>query len=249
MGAVVTDRKIFDVFANIDITREKTLCLKLPDKGMRKQRILQYRQYLQNKYCMPIEYCESSNTIIWNNYSAYKFLKLFYEYFEYHQKSRWEQIKRTIKFNKDKRLIIYAAGAIEKAPDGGRSSRDNLKTSLKFTRTRIINPCDFVFNKQYKSMKEFAQSNSQLKNWKHMCKVVEGDIAAVKDSHAIVVWVDKYLGIGSHSECTLAKGLHKPVYAITDDGFDVTQYPWLMGTLTRVFKNHDAFRKFILDIQ
>jgi hypothetical protein len=251
MGAIelIKPRKIFDVFSEVDISRDKTLKIKLPQRGMRRQRMFQYRQYLQYKYCMPIEFREETDRFIWSNYSAYKFFKLLYEFFKYYQKSRWTQIKNNIKFNKNKKLILYAAGAIEKAPDGGRGSRDTLKKSLKFTRTRIINPCDFIFNKHYKSMKEFAQNNNPIENWKHMCTVVEGDIAAVKKSHAVVVWIDKYLGTGSHSECTLAKGLHKPVYAILDDNIELVQYPWLMGNTTRAFASHNAFREFILDIQ
>lgn len=247
MGALTSIklREIYDTFKDVKIAKDGRLILNLPKKGMRYTKLMRLRQFVHNAYFIPIIYDESTQTFQWNHASTYKFLTLLYEYFEYYKKDEWDKIRQLRNNTKESKHIVYAAGAIEKSPDGGIGSRKLLKKYLAGTKIRIINPCDFKFNKKYKTLDEFSQHHTRRSNWNHMHTVVAGDILAVKESDVVVAYIDEYIGTGTHSECTLAVGLHKPVYGIIKEGIDISQYPWLMGTMTRVFNSHEEFKKFI----
>jgi hypothetical protein len=211
------------------------------------------RNLIQYKYCLPIHFSHRQNCFILPAFSAFKYYKLVIDNLLTSPaiEKRWERLRDE---TFDSKIKLYAAGAIERSPDKGVGSRRAIAKALKGQKVRIVNPCDFDFNKddanQHVSMTEFKKTHSFGELWIHSHQVVTGDVNAVFECDAIVLWADQYLGVGSTSEATLAQAIAKPVYVVPAPDFDIKKEinAWLLGCTTRFFDSLEDFTNFVADI-
>ena len=131
-------------------------------------------------------------------------------------------------------MQIYLAGAIEKSKDGGIWIRQNVRNALDgINYINLIDPCDFKFNKKYKSLGELVENNRQ---WKSIArKVIENDINAVVTSDVIIVVVNRLAGGGTITESVFAHRNGVPVIGyFSKDVFNNRKglHPWLLASLT-----------------
>jgi hypothetical protein len=218
--------------------------------GPRKARdYMALKPAIEYKYCMPLPILEKDGGA-WHGtmcrYSTFKLLKLIMPFIN--DDNHW--VQKTLRSTRPAKITLYACGAIEKSPDHGKGYRKILRDVLISTKTKIIDPCDFVYNKEYDTLSEHRDKNTTNEAYRFSSTVVDGDLDAVRDSDAIVVWLDPYLGSGSTGEMSVARVLGIPVYGIAAEGFDVEKlHPWLMGCVTRFFSDMNSFRQFVCDIE
>jgi hypothetical protein len=242
--STVSDKMIAKIFASFTI-RENEVCIRIPK--VRAEEYIKLKNLIEYKYCMPIQLFTEKNVNYFNlcRYSTYKFLKIIAPHLNC-SNYKMQQIKKTLKACERARINIYAAGPIEKDPNGGLLIRQQMIETLRFTKSNLINPCDFDYN-DGPSMSKFKEQHSLRESYWYSRKIVSGDVFAVKRVDIVALYINQYIGYGSTSECTVAVSLNKPVYAIIDDNFDIdTLNPWLLGCITRFFKSINEFRSFLV---
>jgi nucleoside 2-deoxyribosyltransferase len=112
-------------------------------------------------------------------------------------------------------IKVYLAGAIEKSPDGGRSIRENVKAVLSDLPVKLIDPCDFDINSQYKSLSEAKRYDD---DWEELAKTVLcQDLRAVADCDLLLAILNQHTGFGTSTEIAFAHYCGKPVVAYFAD--------------------------------
>jgi hypothetical protein len=134
-------------------------------------------------------------------------------------------------------FTIYLAGAIEKTKDGGLWIRKNVRDTLKMVEgVKVIDPCDFAINQQYKTLREVVQTN---RCWKSIIRsVIDGDIDTVENVNLIVAIINKSAGGGTITECVTAYRNDMPVigYYQSEDVYNDRAdciHPWLLAAVDK----------------
>lgn len=243
----LNSQTIIRSFPNFEFDKGLHVLIPLPTSKSLREKAFYTKWLLQYKYCLPIKYEIENDLLSLGDYATYKFLKIILPFAPRNKIDLWKTI---IANKKESKISIYAAGAIELSPDKGIGSREIIKNSLKSTKSIVINPCDFEFNKNDMSLTNYRKVHSIHESWMHEQQIVSSDCDAVLAVDVIALWLDQYVGRGSTSECTLAKAMLKPVYAIIAPDYNIKKTPvWLLGCISRFFKSPEQFRKFILDVQ
>lgn len=203
------------------------------------------RSLTYKNYCLPMP--AKGNHFVLSSFGTNKFLKIVKPFIS-SQKMSSKKIDSTIKRTDDSMIKIYAAGAIEKAENFGIGPREELKSVMRFTRARIVNPCDFDYNKiEYPNMLSYQANHSPEETYKYAQPIVDGDIDAVINSDIVLVYLDEKCGIGTASEITLARAIGKPVYAVIAKNTDLNKIsPWILACPYRFFNSFNEFRKFFI---
>jgi len=200
---------------------------------------------IEYKYYMPIVF--NGDSLWFNKYSTAKLLTLLAGKLKISIRS-----KKTIELQQVMsdaiHSTVYAAGAIERAPDHGVGFRNACHDIFRRTKIDIISPCDFTYNKTCHTLAKHGTENDILTHYKFSRMIVAGDLKAVASCDATIVNIDQYLGVGTTSEATVAFALQKPLYGILAKDYQVNQVsPWLLGTMTRVFSSLQEFRDFVVN--
>ncbi len=146
---------------------------------------------------------------------------------------------------------VYLAGAIEFAPDEGRSWRDDMVRFLKDELgMEAFNP----------SRREHALLNEEEKEhfrtWKKtdpvrfkpvIKRIIDADLRQLlhKTSFIIVLW-DKYSqqGTGTSGELTMACHNEIPIYMVLAEPIENTS-SWILGCATEVFHSFNELKTFL----
>lgn len=131
-------------------------------------------------------------------------------------------------------MKIYLCGAIEKEKDGGRGIRSKIKKHFSNTSVEFIDPCEFEFNKNYKSATEIRRAYPCT--WKPIIKgMINGDLNGVKESGVVLAILNKNAYIGSYSEIIFAGYNNIPVilYFIDDTKYE-DMHCWVQASSSHV---------------
>jgi nucleoside 2-deoxyribosyltransferase len=142
-------------------------------------------------------------------------------------------------------LKIYLAGAIEKSPDGGRSIRQEIKILLSDLPVKLIDPCDFDVNSQYKSLNE---AKHHCANWKEMAKVIiRQDLNAIRDCDIVLATLTQHAGFGTFTEIVFAHycGKRVVVYFADDVLKDEYLHIWVQAIIDSRHTSPDTLKDFI----
>jgi len=145
---------------------------------------------------------------------------------------------------------IYLAGAIEHAPDRGRTWRAELTPFLHSLGHEVYDP---VLD-EMKSLTDEERLN--FRGWKTtdlsryrvaLQKIIAWDLDIVEHtSDAVIAYWDIYAarGAGTQAEITLAHRRRKPVYLVS--AMPVPEVSgWLLGCANEVFGDFEALRQFL----
>ncbi len=238
----VSGKNLLETFSNFRVTEKGQVFISFPERKMGEY--LHLKDLVEYKYCLPISLGKGG--FLFSPYSSYKFITLVLPYLKLSIKKKLF-IDSVLEEYKNIPVTIYAAGAIEKAPDHGVGFRQTLKDIFHFTKTKIVDPTDFEYNKNTSSLTEYGKTATLDDYYKLARKVIYGDINAVIDADIIVSNLDQYIGVGTPAETTLNMAQRKPVYGVVANGFDIRQlHPWMFGTITRFFPSFSALRDFII---
>ena len=115
----------------------------------------------------------------------------------------------------------YIAGSIDNNPDFGVGSRAMIRDVLEGIGHQYIDPIDLEANRRNiakkESLKDILEKSGpdwNLTLQSIIAPIVNEDIEAVVDSDGVVAILDKWVGSGTASECTLAKYLRKPIVSL-----------------------------------
>jgi len=144
-------------------------------------------------------------------------------------------------------MKIYLAGAIEKSKDGGVWIRQSVHNALDNVEgVELLDPCDFEFNKKYKSLSELIEKHRQ---WRAITrKVMEKDIDTVLGADAIITIVNKLAGGGTITESVMAWDAGIPVIGyFSKDVFNNRKglHPWLLAALSDECDNPDDLVRIV----
>jgi nucleoside 2-deoxyribosyltransferase len=150
-------------------------------------------------------------------------------------------------------MLIYLAGAIEYAPDKGKTWRDRLTPFLRSLGWDVYDP---AFDEQKNLSNE---ERLQFRSWKGtdllrfqrtIRKIIDWDMEWItRRADAIVVFWDEYAGrgAGTSGELTAAYRYGKPVYLVA--GMPVEKISgWVLGCATRVFTSFDELSFFLAQV-
>lgn len=211
-------------------------------------KMLEFKRVLEYKWFLPIHYRWKYKQLIFRGYSAYLLLKLIEPHQLFHSKKR-KDFEWILEQTTDCTVPVYAAGAIEKAPDKGIGYRRDLKAAMEFTKVSIVDPCDFAYNLfqgKQKTLQEVDAVCSLRDSYIKTRTVVEGDCAAVVETEAVMALIDQYLGSGTTSELTVAVAFKRPVYAVLGEGMELKDVtPWVRCCPSRYFGSIQALANFV----
>jgi hypothetical protein len=146
-------------------------------------------------------------------------------------------------------MKLYAAGAIEDAPDNGIGTRQLLKQAFKDIKDiEIVDPCDFEYNSDdFPTLKDYQKAHNYYETMLYAKHIVNGDIDAVDDCDAIIVCLDEHCGPGTASEATLAVFQEKMVWAVKMPGANLDKvHPWILGCVDKLFHTVDQFKEYLI---
>lgn len=145
---------------------------------------------------------------------------------------------------------IYLAGAIEKAPDGGKAWRSALAVFLQEQGFRVFNPC--INEEELLSPEEKVN----FREWKVSCperfmaivrRIIDHDLDNLLNHTSFVIcYWDEHVGggAGTAGELTLAH-VHKiPVLMVLGMPRRAVS-SWALGCVTEVFESFDELRAFL----
>ncbi len=148
-------------------------------------------------------------------------------------------------------MLVYLAGAIEHAPDGGRAWREEISRFLAGTLGhRVFNPC--VEENHLLSAEEFRQ----FRRWKEtdlpqfrrtMRKLIDTDLDILlhKTDYVVCLWDEHVLnGGGTHGELTVAYHRNIPVYMVSRIPRDNIS-SWILGCTTELFEDFGQLKVFL----
>ena len=147
-------------------------------------------------------------------------------------------------------MIVYLAGAIEYAPDGGRAWRQEITPFLRDELgLQVYDPAE----DERKSLTADEQQN--LRRWKTedlarfqatVRKIIDFDLEIVSRAEYVVCYWDENCmkGAGTSAELTLAQQRRIPVYLVT--GMPVEKISgWILGCSTNIFRSFEGLREFL----
>jgi hypothetical protein len=148
-------------------------------------------------------------------------------------------------------MLVYLAGAIEYAPDGGRAWREEVSKFLDETLDhRVFNPC--IEENHILTKEEFQM----FRNWKAgdlprfrqtMRKLIDTDLDILmnKVDYVVCLWDEHVLnGGGTQGELTVAYYHNIPVYMVSKIP-RMKMSSWILGCTTEVFEKFDDLKTFL----
>jgi hypothetical protein len=154
------------------------------------------------------------------------------------------------KMSKEPKLV-YLAGAIEHAPDGGRAWREEMSGFLdESLGHRVFNPC--IEENHILTEEEFRM----FRNWKAgdltrfrrtMRKLIDTDLDTLmnKVDYVVCLWDEHVLnGGGTHGELTVAYFHNIPVYMVSKIS-PAKMSSWILGCTTEVFESFEELKTFL----
>ena len=149
--------------------------------------------------------------------------------------------------------LVYLAGAIEHAPDGGRRWREEMSRFLmKELHHRVFNPCleesHILTPEEFNDFRSWKTSDiSRFRQVMH--KIIQTDITMLINEvdYIICLW-DQYVsaGGGTQGELTMAFWHRIPVYLVSNIPVQ-DMSSWILGCTTEIFNNLKELRKFLQD--
>ena len=133
----------------------------------------------------------------------------------------------------------YIAGSIDHNPDFGASSRAVIRNLLEDIDIAYFCPALSEQNQRNFEQKEtlgdmLIKEGDWQENLVEISEIVDADIEGLTPCQGIIVILDKYVGSGTASECTLMNFLDRPVIGIFTDGTDPRKVaPWTLSRVTR----------------
>lgn len=137
----------------------------------------------------------------------------------------------------------YIAGSIDKNPDFGLSSRAKIRKFLDRVGIDYFCPALLEANKRNFLVKEtlidiLHKDEDWQENLKHIKSIVDADMCGLDDCQGLIVLLDKYVGPGTASECTVMNYRGRPVIGIfVKDTNPKEVAPWTLSRVTRFVKN------------
>jgi len=128
---------------------------------------------------------------------------------------------------------VYLAGPIEKEKDGGREIRNIVKNKF-INEFEFIDPCDFSYNKQFKSIQEMQDKYPD--QWKSITKtILKDDLSSISKSDLVIAILNKNAGIGTFSEIVFASFNNIPVvaYFCNNDLEYENLHPWIQVSISQ----------------
>jgi hypothetical protein len=146
-------------------------------------------------------------------------------------------------------MMVYLAGAIEYAPDGGRGWRREI---TPFLRERLGLEVYDPAADERKSLTADEQRN--LRRWKTedlarfqatVRKIIDFDLGIVSRADLLVCYWDEHCmkGAGTSAELTLAHRRRIPVYLVTRMPVEEIS-GWILGCATRLFASFEELSAF-----
>jgi len=159
-------------------------------------------------------------------------------------------------------MKFYLAGAIEHAPDLGKSWRKDMEAWLLKHNIGSVNPLNgeggifdiygFIDQRDAKE----AKDTDHKRYMKLMSEIADKDYRQIDNCDGIIVYYDDYVrqGAGTQGEISVCKYLNykegstiKPVYIINTLGSEMPG--WIYGCATKLYFSMEEFKaKFLKDI-
>ncbi len=149
-------------------------------------------------------------------------------------------------------MLVYLAGAIEHAPDGGKGWRENITPFLVDSlRHRVFNPCieenHILTADEFRHFREWKATD--LPRFRQTVrKLIDTDLQMLINQidYVICLW-DQYVlnGGGTHGELTLAYYHRIPIYMVSRIPLQKMS-SWILGCTTEVFKDFNSLQSFLL---
>jgi hypothetical protein len=148
-------------------------------------------------------------------------------------------------------MLVYLAGAIEHAPDGGKGWREEISKFLGETlKHGVFNPCieeNHILNpEEFNRFREWKEGDLQRFR-QTMRKLIDTDLHTLlnKVDYVVCLWDEHVLnGGGTHGELTLAYHNNIPVYMVSKIPRRKVS-SWILGCTTEVFENFEELRAFL----
>jgi hypothetical protein len=149
---------------------------------------------------------------------------------------------------------IYLAGAIEAAPDGGVTWRQEVTPTLEAIQFKVFDPCietdgllakklgweKFSIEKWRELKIENPEKFKRIGEW-----IVKQDLKAVINSDILLTYFDKYVtrGAGTYGEITVARFMGLANLLIIAPDFERKDIPlWVLGCVDKIFNSvNEAF--------
>jgi hypothetical protein len=147
--------------------------------------------------------------------------------------------------------LVYLAGSIMAAKDGGMAWRADITPHLYSLGYRLFNP---VFDQPRltgisRDSLLSLQKVGKVDEYQKACStVVDTDLSILKKADIVVVKIDEGVlsGAGTFGELTVARMLNTPVFAWIDLPGGISQVPaWAFGCLTHYTVQEREFYKMI----
>jgi hypothetical protein len=152
---------------------------------------------------------------------------------------------------------VYLAGAMQAAPDSGKTWRTKITPRLEDVGYKVFNPCLSTDGPIFEELgwKKFEWSEIKKPENRELYKevmnrIVKADLAAVTDSDVVVCYWDQYVpkGAGTQGELTLACFHNLPVYIVMAGDMSFDSLPgWVVGCATEVFSSFTELIDFLED--
>jgi len=167
-----------------------------------------------------------------------------------------------------KRMVVYLAGAMEKAADLGAGWRNELKPILEKLNLEVRDPCEFepqqlkglqpkrlpdyytdltgkkIKPKHWHELKNASEKHLYNRFLKYMRRIIHYDIKVVRHvaDYVIVYWNEATSqGAGTHAELTEAFLKNIPVYCVAHSEVPA----WAKACCTEIFLSFDDLKEYL----
>jgi hypothetical protein len=154
---------------------------------------------------------------------------------------------------KNKKPLVYLAGAIEHAPNSGRVWRKAISEFLQSELNHnVFNPCleenHVLTPDEFKNFRRWKSSD--LKRFRTVVhKIINSDLSNLINhvDYIICLWDTHVLkGGGTQGELTVAFLNKIPVYMVTEMTLENIS-SWIIGCTSKIFQDFDQLKNFLWD--
>ncbi len=154
--------------------------------------------------------------------------------------------------NSDKALV-YLAGAIENAPNGGAGWREEMSVFLtESLHQAVFNPVleenHVLTPHEFRNFRKWKKSDPEkFRQVVHKIIKTDLDMLINRVDYIICLW-DEYVlnGGGTHGELTVAHLHNIPVYMVSEIPTEKMS-SWILGCTTQVFSDFEALKAFLMN--
>lgn len=155
---------------------------------------------------------------------------------------------------KDPNDIIYLAGPMEYAKDGGKEWRFRADKELRRLGYRVYNPCSdesaILEPFGIKTAQEFLalkKDPTTLGRFRRIMRAIaEYDLEQLNKSQAIVAYLDGTLSGGTAGEVTIQQLIrNKPVFAVIPPEEITKISGWILACVSHIFKDMDSMLDYV----